>query len=254
MRYIFGYMHSGLMGHWKDVNFEMLRTMLNSGLLHNTLTLDLVVTGDSLSNFRMPFSMNSVININHCGGLEQYEYVTQQRMYDDCVNMYGNQKWIGAHEIDKVYVFYCCNAGVSHPPNHDHYPDWRHLMSHFNFTKWRDCVAALDEGYDTVGIEWQTDPVPHWSGNFWWATAEYIASLPSPEWMKTFNAGGGISHRTHPRHGAEWWVGMNKDCKHHSLFQTGYSWRNRPRKPWKDWLELESVKFLRSLGYGNDSD
>jgi hypothetical protein len=233
MAHIFGFMHSAMMGHWKQVNSELLDGMLASGLLDKCI-LHHGVVGYETTRFWTPFEHHNFF-FNHLGSLKEYEYPTLSWLQQQCTDCYTDEEWRIWLEIPKnepIYVFYCCNAGVSHPPNHDFYPDWRWLMHYFNHMKWRDCVAALNEGYDTVGIEWQTDPVPHWSGNFWWATAEYLATLPPIDRMKTFDAGKGINHKQHPRHGAEFWIGMNSDVKHKSLFQTGYSWRNRPRKEW----------------------
>jgi len=41
---------------------------------------------------------------------------------------------------------------------------------------WRECVEFLNE-YDAVGCRWRRDPWRHFSGNFWWATSEYLSSL-----------------------------------------------------------------------------
>jgi len=235
MNLIFGFMHAATLGHWQAVDTELLDGMLTSGLLHECISLNIGIVGDENRKYWEPWSMNSTITYNYLGDLKEYEYATLQWLQDSCINCLTNPKWrqvVGIDPEDSVYVFYCCNAGVSHKPNHDLYPDWRWLMSYFNHFRWRDCVKALDEGYDTVGIEWQTDPVSHWSGNFWWATAEYITTLPDVKDMKTFDAGNGIGHKTHPRHGAEFWIGRNPNVKYKSLFQTGYSWRERPRKSW----------------------
>jgi len=240
MSYIFGFMHSAMMGHWKEVNSEMLYTMEDSKLLYEAISLNIGVVGYEEKQFQLPFSINTTINVEHFGSLREYEYVTLESLRIACIEMYTDQLWkykIGIDEDEPIYVFYCCNAGVSHEKDRgDGYPDWRWLTSYFTHTRWRDCVAILDQGYDTVGVEWQTDPVPHWSGNFWWANAEYIATLPLLDDMKKFNAGKGISAKTHPRHGAEFWIGMNKDVKYKSLFQTGYNWRDRPRKKWCETL------------------
>lgn len=60
--------------------------------------------------------------------------------------------------------------------------DWRHYMEHFNVTKWRDCVEKLEEGYDTVGVDWKETPGKHYSGNFWWARSDYVKKLP--QWSR----------------------------------------------------------------------
>jgi hypothetical protein len=50
------------------------------------------------------------------------------------------------------------------------------MMQHFLIMQWRKAVHLLDQ-YDVVSANWRTVPVPHASGNFWWANASFIASL-----------------------------------------------------------------------------
>lgn len=82
---------------------------------------------------------------------------------------------------------------------------WRRSMTHHVVGLWEICLAVLEEGYDTVGCHWLTperdnDPpdrpvtTPMYGGNFWWATAGYLAALPEPG--------------TDYRHQAEEWVGL----------------------------------------------
>lgn len=57
-------------------------------------------------------------------------------------------------------------------------------MNHFNITLWEDCVDYLDEGYDAVGVKYIDESSGfkrHFSGNFWWASAQHIATLPKIE-------------------------------------------------------------------------
>ena len=51
-------------------------------------------------------------------------------------------------------------------------------MEYFNIEKWKDCIHKLhNEGYNTCGVNLQSEPKLHYSGNFWWAKAEYINTL-----------------------------------------------------------------------------
>jgi hypothetical protein len=67
---------------------------------------------------------------------------------------------------------------------------WRRSMTQHCVGRWQECICLLSE-YDAVGCHWlkpgvYTDligrewPVqtPIFGGNFWWATAGYLASLP----------------------------------------------------------------------------
>jgi hypothetical protein len=77
--------------------------------------------------------------------------------------------------------------------------DWRNMMNYFCIEEWRDCVKLLNE-YDAVGCNILTDAAvdiaqPHFSGNFWWANAEYISKLD-------------YSYLNHPnRLAREFWIG-----------------------------------------------
>lgn len=82
---------------------------------------------------------------------------------------------------------------------------WRRYMEYFVIEKWRDCITKLDEGYDCCGVMWNKDtPIgdwPHFSGNFWWATTNYINTLEH-------------SYLDHPwRYMREFWIGSNPDVK-----------------------------------------
>jgi hypothetical protein len=234
--YCVAFFHAAVLGHWQIVNTELLSAIRDSKLLNELIEVNIGVVGNR-EEFELPFNAGKFC-VEYLGGLEEFEYATQEYMQNMCTAYFNSTEWrknVGIPINTPVCCLYICNAGVSHPPNHDLYPEWRHLMTHYNITNWRECVKYLQEGYDTVGIEWQTNPVPHWSGNFWWANSRYIESLPSVADMRTFDAGSGINHKTHPRHGAEWWIGRDKNVKYKSLFQTGYSWRNRPRKDWLQW-------------------
>lgn len=53
--------------------------------------------------------------------------------------------------------------------------DWRDAMQHFVFYGWRDCVQALDAGKVACGVNLHgIGAVTHYSGNFWWASCDYL--------------------------------------------------------------------------------
>jgi hypothetical protein len=55
--------------------------------------------------------------------------------------------------------------------------DWRDFMNWATIEQWRDNVEALDEGAQVVGTNYNTEPWPHFAGNFWWSKSDYIATL-----------------------------------------------------------------------------
>ncbi len=86
------------------------------------------------------------------------------------------------------YVLYFHSKGASRPfcgTNHgDFIKRWRDCMMHNCVSNWRQCVAALDEGFDACGCHWmQSEGLDEsqnlFGGNFWWAKGSYLLTLPS---------------------------------------------------------------------------
>ena len=85
------------------------------------------------------------------------------------------------------YVLYFHSKGATHTDVEylKFVTRWRRCMTENTITQWRRCVADLDAGYESVGCHWMTNMAPPsemdsiWGGNFWWARADFIATLPS---------------------------------------------------------------------------
>lgn len=101
-------------------------------------------------------------------------------------------------------VLYCHTKGAWRQGENQEL--WRQCMQVHCVTRWRDCTGFLDEGYDTVGVHWISEEVlrkegfsgvgKHYGGNFWWATAGYLAGLPP------------VTHAS--RYDAEGWIGKDE--------------------------------------------
>ena len=53
---------------------------------------------------------------------------------------------------------------------------WRMFLEYIVIDRWKECIDKLKE-YDAVGSKLRLHPSPHFSGNFWWANADYAATL-----------------------------------------------------------------------------
>ncbi len=107
-------------------------------------------------------------------------------------------------------ILYLHSKGVSTNENEIKNVDsWRRYMLYFNITRYKDCLKFLKE-YDTCGVDLHSNPVLHYSGNFWWGTSNYIKNLPEFEYMPTI-----ISNR----HKAEFWICYNKTSKHKAMWE-----------------------------------
>ncbi|NVO07287.1 MAG: hypothetical protein HXX19_15830 [Rhodoferax sp.] len=98
----------------------------------------------------------------HCG---LYEYPTLDAL----------QKHINSESKD-FNVLYIHLKGVS-KPNNINITHWRRFMTWALIERWQECVNKLEE-YDCAGCNWELNPWPHFSGNFWWATSNYLRKLP----------------------------------------------------------------------------
>lgn len=98
------------------------------------------------------------------------EFVTIDLIESD-VNNYNNSD----------YIFYLHTKGASkiNWPNYKLLVDWRHVMNYFNIEKVKNVFKIFEKNnYNTYGINYITsNNQPHYSGNFWWATGEYIKTI-----------------------------------------------------------------------------
>jgi hypothetical protein len=103
-----------------------------------------------------------------------FEQVTLTRLHE----------WSGTAD-ETTPVLYCHSKGSFRVA--DYTREWRRAMTAACVSRWRQCTAAL-ENADAVGLHWLTADafpgyidVPFFGGNFWWATAGYLASLTPVE-------------------------------------------------------------------------
>ena len=84
--------------------------------------------------------------------------------------------------IDKMWEFAKlnkdCNILYLHTKGNSHHfsqpiNDWIDLMLYFLFQYPTDIGLV-----DTIGCNYHIEPVPHFSGNFWWVNSNYLATLP----------------------------------------------------------------------------
>lgn len=105
------------------------------------------------------------------------------------------------HSFSKINtnhkILYIHTKGVVN--RNENVDSWRRYMCRYVIGKYKECLSLLNT-YDCCGVDYRTDPQPHFSGNFWWVTSEYLNKLIRPE--ETFSS---IS----PRHRSEFWIGAN---------------------------------------------
>lgn len=162
------FIHACTLGTWDEILEHQLARIKKSGLYDacRTLNIGVLGTGD-IKPFMTRYPKINVL-FQH-SKVKQYERPTLNALHKFC----GGQ-------LNPTQVLYLHTKGVTQGGNLN-VSDWSNYMEYFAIDRWQDCVTAL-QTHDVCGVNWieSTDPhVPnHFSGNFWWATARYVSSLP----------------------------------------------------------------------------
>ena len=86
----------------------------------------------------------------------------------------------------EAYVCYFHAKGSQFPVGDDFRTRWRRRMNHHVIENWSKCVKALDAGAEACGIHYLTPEQypglvghPYFGGNYFWAKASFLKTLPS---------------------------------------------------------------------------
>lgn len=153
-------------GKWYEPVKEHINALKQSELDKNLSTFNVGIVGNEENRWHVKDYISEKTSCNFIVESETgWEQETMNKM----------REFI--HE-NEGYIFYAHSKGSSDPSPIN--IAWRKSMIYFNIIQWRKALSYL-ENYDTVGCHWVTDPNDHkqfWGGNFWWATIEYLRTLP----------------------------------------------------------------------------
>lgn len=125
--------------------------------------------------------------------------------------------WAHAQRAPTIKILYLHTKGASREPSQK-WNHWRDYLLWGVVENWELCLERINEEEDMVGVDWApgidlekwgvTNPRTNgfWAGNFWWAKASYIMTLPDPLTLPIGN-----------RYYAEGWVGLGENFKTASL-------------------------------------
>jgi hypothetical protein len=80
---------------------------------------------------------------------------------------------------EEFNVLYLHTKGVTRVGNVN-VSDWMNYMIYFNIAEYKTCIDKLAD-HDAVGVNLQTTPKLHYSGNFWWSKSSHIRKLKQCE-------------------------------------------------------------------------
>ena len=160
---------------WKKLYQEQINSLIVSGLYDQCDLIHIGINGDQdlpfvLDKMRVQYNENKILEANTLQSL--WEFCKENLDYRI---MYFHTK--GLTHITEYNCSITTNA-------------WRIYLEYFVIHKWKTCLEDLSY-YDCVGSQWTDgislwdselgqsvyDVAPHYSGNFWWATARYINQL-----------------------------------------------------------------------------
>lgn len=169
----------------------------------DSIRLELI--GEPEINFNVP-----KCKINYNGSnVQQWEFPTLYRIIEHSkANLTDN-------------ILYLHTKGSSNNinvPEIKWIEDVRNYHLYQTVTRHKECLDLLQTN-DAVGAELMTEPVTHFSQNFWWAKASHINTLVEPNNLPIIYD---------ERHKCEFWIGSNSNGKYASINNLYKHWINSP--------------------------
>ncbi len=220
---IYGFIHVALYNNNTDkILSEQIDRLHNSGLMNNTKKIFVGIVGEEDADALIDMSKFFVFKDL---GKTKGELFTLWHLKEFCNYVPDS----------KIWYIHTKGVSINEGVKFDNAQCWRKYMEYFIIDKYKDCIDSL-ENFDACGVEWQLENAEKFtkiwgrkakaafSGNFWWATSNYIKNLP--ENVIDFSNG-------YDRHDAEYkFIGINNPkvkCFHNSyinLYDNCYSSEN----------------------------
>jgi len=195
------YFHLATIGEYQTIYKELINKIIESNLINKINTLFVCIVGDG--NLQS-IHHDKIENIK-VGNIHDFEFPTLEKIENDISSI-----------NDNIKILYFNGLGVTgNTPNKK---NWRNYLSYFNIILHDECIKSLDD-YDVCGVDWRTNPAPHFSGNFWWSNSNYLKTLPKIDTINKLDSPRVLSLR----HNAEMYIGMNKNVNPRILWQSDIS-------------------------------
>jgi len=175
-------------GGWKNIFAEQINRLQRSGLLDAADYVHIGITGP------IPFSIKTDKNINVVRNRETTsEIPTLKALHKFCLEnddynvLYFHATgvtWTNPNNQDEIQYYTAKSLPFSVKQINENKTRWRNYLEHFIIDNWKECNTILSM-YDCVGTEWANRVIldnkfmylPHYAGNFWWASSDYIKKL-----------------------------------------------------------------------------
>jgi hypothetical protein len=171
---------------------EQMNTLLNSGLLHNCVSLNIGIIYCGVSE-KILNKINKLIEQYNINSNIRILYISDSG--NECntgIFLKNYCDLLPSLISEHTYILYFHSKGVSHFNTEKELPTkyWRHYLEYFNLIKWKNCVDKLNDGYDSCGTLWfsqKNHPIllnSEWinsgfyAGSFFWVKSSLIQKIP----------------------------------------------------------------------------
>ena len=234
--------------NWCDLVQDQLSQIFISGLYDDIETFNIVLLSSDKRNFEWLKNVTSKfekITVFFEENDDLAERPTLSRMNDfaktrpqDEIILYMHTKGISWF-LDEDY-------SLSGSPRRKQVA-WRKYMEHFNIHLWRNAEMVLSSGYwDSYGVnlgrgnDYYGFHI-HYSGNFWWATTDYLSSLKKEYFLEDLG-------RKDDRVYAEFWIGSGSGVR---MYEAHTSNINHYEKEYTfdNYIEYKEYKGIERIEY-----
>lgn len=187
--------------HWQDFFNEKLEKIISSKLWDNLNEIVLCIHRDEtiFNEIKLKYENDQRIKfISHTDSVSPFEeQYTNRTIKEYCEN-------------DNFFLLRIHNKGINHidhPINGNLAKEYANLLDECNIINWQNAVEKLSHGYDAAGVNWVKNPWPHFIGNVWWTTSDYVKKLPLLMMPHENNFKQQITGGGWTIHDAESWIG-----------------------------------------------
>jgi hypothetical protein len=198
-------------GSWAGIVMEQLGVMERSGLLRALDDLRITCIHRNWSEARMftgiveharPQSFISFVGNCFATDQEMLENISSPDAVTEATTLY--KMYLGAQiaefQQEEAHLLYFHTKGITADErylksgNFEEYKKyyyWRQMLNWAVLDRWSICTAALEDGYDIAGANFQKEPYPHYSGGFYWTKTSHVKKLPDPlkvGWWKSIQS------------------------------------------------------------------
>jgi len=211
---ILGFWHIGAVGDWHRIVTEQYAKLRQFGLYDASQTIIVGFIGGRGHELPVPLLGDGKFEVFATDAVEDYEFPTLARAWREARERAGPFL---------CYYLHTKGASLAGTPRQRGANAWRAYMEYFTLERWQDCAAILRD-HDTCGVELQSSD-SHYSGNFWWATSDYLRKLPDADRYWDENRGNRIAAEFYlclARPKAHCFIDFEEDLYEHELPPEAY--------------------------------